>query len=87
MTDPVLSVSDRIIAVLARVRKAPVNPTPDSTMVADLGFDSLTLLEVVAELEDEFGIYFPLNEVASLTTFGKVVERVSTLLQEQNVHD
>jgi acyl carrier protein len=87
MTDPVLSVSDRIIAVLARVRKAPVNPTPDSTMVADLGFDSLTLLEVVAELEDEFGIYFPLNEVAALTTFGKVVERVSTLLEEQNVHD
>jgi acyl carrier protein len=83
MTDPNPSVADRIVAVLQRVRKEPLAPTPESTMVADLGFDSLTLLEVVAELEDEFGIYFPLNEVPALNTFGKVVNRVTVLVQEQ----
>jgi acyl carrier protein len=83
MTEPTPNVADRITVVLERVRKESLEPTPDSTMVADLGFDSLTLLEVVAELEDEFGIYFPLNEVPALTTFGKVVDRVTVLLQEQ----
>jgi acyl carrier protein len=83
MTDPNPNVADRIVVVLQRVRKEPLSPTRDSTMVADLGFDSLTLLEVVAELEDEFGIYFPLNEVPALNTFGKVVDRVTALVQEQ----
>lgn len=54
-----------------------------SALVADLGFDSLRLLELVAGLEDEFGIYVPLNDLPAIATVEQAVDRVVALLQEQ----
>ena len=51
-----------------------------SVLVADLGFDSLRMLELVAELEDEFGIFIPLDDVPAITTVQQAVDRVVTLL-------
>ena len=42
----------------------------DSDLAADLGFDSLQILEVVAELEDRFDISIPLNDVPAARTVG-----------------
>ena len=83
MTDSSSNVADRVVVVLRRVRQEPIEPTMGSALVADLGFDSLRLLELVAELEDEFGIYIPLNDVSAITTVGQAVDRVVTLLREQ----
>lgn len=83
MTGSNSSVADRVVAVLRRVRQDPIEPMPGSALVADLGFDSLRLLELIAELEDEFGIYIPLNDVPAITTVGQAVDRVVTLLREQ----
>jgi acyl carrier protein len=43
----------------------------------------MRLLELIAELEDEFGIYIPLNQVPTIRTVGQVGERVAALLREQ----
>jgi acyl carrier protein len=83
MTGSFSSVADRVVAVLKRVRPNPVEPTMESALVADLGFDSLRMLELVAELEDEFGVFIPLNDVAAITTVEQAVDRVVTLLDEQ----
>lgn len=83
MTAPSADVAERVVAVLKRLSREPVDPRPESSLVADLGLDSLRLLEVVAELEDEFGIYIPLNDLPEITTVGQAVDRVSALLQEQ----
>ncbi|HEX8742799.1 MAG TPA: phosphopantetheine-binding protein [Thermoleophilaceae bacterium] len=50
-------VSERVITVvsdMAPMRGAQVTPT--SVLREDLGYDSLTLLELAAALEDEFGL-------------------------------
>ena len=83
MTKSNPSVADRVVVVLRRVRHDPIEPTMGSALVADLGFDSLRLLELIAGLEDEFGIYIPLNDVPAITTVEDVVNRVVTLLGEQ----
>ena len=75
--------ADRVLAVLRRVRQDPIEPAMGSALVADLGFDSLRLLELIAELEDEFGVYIPLNDVPAITTVEQAVDRVLTLLEEQ----
>ena len=41
-----------VIEVLKSVSRRPIEPTLSSDLVADLGFDSLQVLELVAELED-----------------------------------
>src|SRR5262249_55011324 len=57
MTKPASdSVADGVIDVLKNVSRRPIEPALSSDLVADLGFDSLQVLEVIAELEDRFDI-------------------------------
>jgi len=69
-----------VIEVLKNVSRRPIDPTPASDLVADLGFDSLQILEVVAELEDRFDISIPLNDVPAARTVAHVVAQVTALV-------
>ena len=69
-----------VIEVLKNVSRRPIEPTKDSDLSADLGFDSLQILEVVAELEDRFDISIPLNDVPAARTVGQVVTQVAALI-------
>ena len=70
----------QVIEVLKNVSRRPIEPTLASDLVADLGFDSLQVLEVVAELEDTFDISIPLNDVPATRTVGQVVAQVAALV-------
>lgn len=72
-----------VIDVLKNVSRRPIAPTLDSDLVADLGFDSLQVLEVIAELEDRFDISIPLNDVPATRTVAQVVAQVAHLLEER----
>jgi acyl carrier protein len=69
-----------VIEVLKNVSRRPIEPARDSDLATDLGFDSLQILEVVAELEDRFDISIPLNDVPSARTVGQVVAQVTALV-------
>ena len=73
-------VEEGVIDVLKNVSRRPIEPTLDSDLVADLGFDSLQVLEVIAELEDRFDISIPLNDVPATRTVGQVVAQVASLV-------
>jgi acyl carrier protein len=75
---------DGVIDVLKNVSRRPIEPALDSDLVADLGFDSLQVLEVIAELEDRFDISIPLNDVPSTRTVAQVVEQVAALVSERS---
>ena len=66
--------------MLKNVSRRPIEPTLASDLVADLGFDSLQVLEVIAELEDRFDISIPLNDVPSTRTVAHVVAQVTRLV-------
>jgi acyl carrier protein len=70
----------QVIAVLKNVSRRPIEPTLASDLVADLGFDSLQVLELVAELEDAFDISIPLNDVPATRTVGQIVAQVAALV-------
>ena len=73
-------VEEGVIDVLKNVSRRPITPTLASDLVADLGFDSLQVLEVIAELEDRFDISIPLNDVPATRTVGQVVAQVASLV-------
>jgi acyl carrier protein len=73
-------VEEGVIDVLKNVSRRPIEPTLASDLVADLGFDSLQVLEVIAELEDRFDISIPLNDVPTTRTVGQVVAQVASLV-------
>lgn len=47
---------------------------PESRFKEDLGADSLDLFELVANLEDEYSIEIPADELENLTTIQAVVD-------------
>jgi len=77
-------IEDSVLDVLRNVSRRPIEPSLSSDLVADLGFDSLQILEVIAELEDRFDISIPLNDVPSTRTVAQVVAQVVRLVEEQS---
>jgi acyl carrier protein len=84
MPQPVSThIEEGVLAVLKDVSRRPIEPTLASDLVADLGFDSLQILEVIAELEDRFDISIPLNDVPATRTVAQVVAQVAELVEER----
>jgi acyl carrier protein len=81
---PLSSIEEGVIEVLKSVARRPVEPTLASDLIADLGFDSVRVLEVIAELEDRFDISIPLNEVPATRTVAEVVALVAPLVLERS---
>ena len=74
-------------AVLEAVRTAsrrPIDPRLDSELVADLGFDSLQVLDLVAELENRFDIAIPLDQVSDARTVRQVVSQITRLVESRS---
>ena len=81
MSDPAwASIQEGVVDVLKNVSRRPIEPTLDSDLVAELGFDSLQVLEVIAELEDRFDISIPLNGIPATRTVAQIVKQVAELL-------
>ena len=78
------SLEDAVIDVLKTVSRRPIEPTLASDLVGDLGFDSLQVLELIAELEDRFDISIPLNDVPSTRTVAQIVAQVARLVEERS---
>jgi len=76
-------IEEGVIDVLKNVSRRPIEPALESDLVADLGFDSLQVLEVIAELEDRFDISIPLNDVPASRNVAQVVAQVAQLLGER----
>lgn len=74
-------IEEGVIEVLKNVSRRPIEPTLASDLVAELGFDSLQVLEVIAELEDRFDISIPLNDVPATKTVAQVVAQVAQLVE------
>ena len=75
------SIEAGVIDVLKRVSREPIEPTINSDLVTDLGFDSLRILEVIAELEEQFDVSIPLNDVPATRTVAQVVAQVTALVE------
>ena len=57
--------------------------TPDAEFVQDLNADSLHLVELMVELEDDYGIRIPDDEAARIRTVGQVVDYVHARAPER----
>jgi acyl carrier protein len=77
-------IEEGVLDVLKNVSRRPIEPTLESDLVADLGFDSLQVLEAIAELEDRFDISIPLNDVPATRTVAQVVAQVARLVEDRS---
>ena len=59
--------------VCQQLDAAPEQVLRNTLFVDDLGADSLTVMELVLALEEEFEIDIPENDIEEMRTFGDVV--------------
>ena len=72
-------VYERIREVLAeRLSVEETEITEEANFQEDLGADSLDLVEMIMELEDQFGIKIPDEDAQKIQTVGQAVEYVTS---------
>ena len=69
----------RIRDLIAPFNKNDVTITDATTFQGDLEFDSLTVMDFVAAIEDEFDIIISMNQQAEIETYGQLVDAVHKL--------
>ncbi len=70
-----------IQAQIGPFNKKGVEVTETTTFQGDLEWDSLTVMDFVAAIEDEFDIVITMNMQAEIETVGQLVDAVSKLRQ------
>ena len=73
-------VSGRIAAIIEPFNKKGIAIADGTTLAGDLEFDSLTVMDFVAAIEDEFDIIISMNQQAEIETYGQLVDAVVKLL-------
>ena len=69
----------RIDTLIEPFNKKGVEITEDTTFAGDLEWDSLTVMDFVAAIEDEFDIIISMNQQAEIETYGQLIDAVTRL--------
>ena len=70
---------DQIFGLITPFNKKGVELTDATTFAGDLEWDSLTVMDFVAEVEDTFDIIISMNMQAEIETVGQLVAAVEKL--------
>jgi acyl carrier protein len=72
----------RVKQLVDNFNKKGVLVTPDTRFQQDLEWDSLTVLDFVAGVEDEFDIIISMNMQAEIETVGQLADAVRKLAKD-----
>lgn len=73
------AIFDKVKALIAPFNKKDVELKSETTFAGDLEWDSLTVMDFVAEVEDEFDIIITMNMQAEIENVGQLVAAVGKL--------
>ncbi|MDP5102814.1 MAG: acyl carrier protein [Erythrobacter sp.] len=72
-------VEERIRTLIEPFNKKGVAVEDATTFAGDLEFDSLTVMDFVAAIEDEFDIIISMNQQAEIENWGQLIAAVHKL--------
>ena len=70
---------DKIASLIEPFNKKGVPVTEETRFAQDLEWDSLTVLDFVANIEDEFDVLISMNMQAEIENVGQLVDAVERL--------
>ena len=76
-------VRDRVIALVAGTKQLALGDVSLQTTFGELGLSSLDAFNVIADLEEEFGIESPNDEVMTLRSVGDTIAAVEKRVAER----
>jgi len=77
-------IADRVREIIAEQLMVDLEEvTDEASLVDDLGADSLDTVELLMEMEDEFGIEIPDQDVEKIVTVGEAIAYIEAHVQEK----
>ena len=73
------AIDSSIRSLIEPFNQKEVTIEDSTTFAGDLEFDSLTVMDFVAAIEDEFDIIITMNQQAEIENFGQLVDAVNNL--------
>ena len=73
----------KILTLIEPFNKKGITVSEDTRFQQDLEWDSLTVMDFVASVEDEFDILISMNRAAEIETVGQLVDAVGQLQGER----
>jgi len=79
----VSSVADRVMKIVCeKMNMKPEQVAPETSFVNDLGADSLDVVELVMEFEEEFSIDIPDEDAEKIQTVGDAIKYVEEHIKQ-----
>lgn len=57
--------------------------TRDTDLIADLEIDSVSVLDIVMDIEDNYDISIPVNTISETRTIGELVDAIHAIKKQQ----
>ena len=76
-------ISDQVHALIQPLNKKGIDVTHATRFAQDLEWDSLTVLDFVATIEDEFDVMITMNMQAEIETVGQLIDALVRLTAEK----
>jgi acyl carrier protein len=67
-------------AVAAKIDKRQFDHVTTESVITELGIDSLSMMQIVGEMETELGVMIPDEDLVELRTVGDLVKKIENRL-------
>jgi acyl carrier protein len=78
-----IAIQARVLELLSKKIDAGRRIDLDSSVVEDTGLDSVSVMDFVMEIDHEFDITIPLDQVAEVRTVGDLAHAVEVILRKR----
>lgn len=76
-------IADQVHALIKPLNKKGIDVTDATRFAQDLEWDSLTVLDFVANIEDEFDVMITMNMQAEIETVGQLIDALVRLTSDK----
>jgi|GEM_PF-742797 len=73
----------KICSLLEPINHKGVKLTRETDLIADLEVDSVSVLDIVMDIEDNYDISIPVNTISETKTIGELVDAIHAIKKEQ----
>ena len=75
---------EQIRKLLTDVAEADQEIEAETDLVGELGLESIDVMELIEQLEDEYDISFPLNDLANVRTLSDLARELEKLTEQSS---
>jgi len=73
----------KICSLLEPLNDKEIKLTRETDMIADLEIDSVSVLDIVMDIEDNYDISIPVNVISEIKSIGELVDAIHAIKKEQ----